>query len=79
MAKTSRWSLIFDEGIASHDDTASTTPRATARRWRMLPRVIGGPAMDRGRVLMPGEDTMAAFDESCRRSGHVLTARFDPL
>jgi hypothetical protein len=21
---------------------------------------------------------MAAFDESCRRCGHVLTARFDP-
>jgi hypothetical protein len=25
-----------------------------------------------------GEDTMAAFGESCRRSGHVLMARFDP-
>ena len=22
---------------------------------------------------------MAAFEESCRRRGHVLTARFDPL
>jgi hypothetical protein len=33
----------------------------------MLPRVIGGPAWDRGRVLMRGEDTMTAFGESCRR------------
>jgi hypothetical protein len=33
----------------------STTRRATARRWSaMLLRVIGGPAWDRGGLLMPG-------------------------
>jgi hypothetical protein len=38
----------------SHDGgTASMTRRATAPLARMLPRVMGGPAWDRGRVRMP--------------------------
>jgi hypothetical protein len=38
-----------------HDRLSDRTPLA-----RMLPRVIGGPAWDRGRVLVPGEDIRAS-------------------
>jgi hypothetical protein len=37
---------------------------------RILPRVIGGPACDRGRVLMPGEDIALAG------RAEILTGRF---
>ncbi len=44
----------------------------------MSPRVIGGPAWRSWSCAHAGDDTVTAFGESCRRSGHVLTARFDP-
>jgi hypothetical protein len=67
--------------MRQHDTASDRTPLA-----HMLPRVIAGPACNRGRVLMSllgRRDlgmgaAMAAFGESSRRCGHGLTALFDP-
>jgi hypothetical protein len=45
---------------------------------RMLPRVIGWPDGDRGRLHMPVKIPMAAFGESWRDSGHGFSSLFDP-
>jgi hypothetical protein len=47
---------------SQHNTATDRTPLA-----RMLPSVIGGPACDRGRALIPGEDTASAGrSERCR-------------
>jgi len=49
--------LPVGPGVGAQEHCQQHTSSDRTPLARMLPRVMGGPACDRGRVLMPGEDT----------------------
>jgi hypothetical protein len=70
---------VIGPGIGDQDRPVMALPARHVER----PHTVGAHVAEghwvAGRGSWSGAHTMAASGESCRRCGHVLTARFDPL